>query len=39
MISGLNRTDIGFNVIEDFIQTDAAVNPLIGVRLILMADY
>jgi S1-C subfamily serine protease len=27
VISGLNRTDIGFNVIEDFIQTDAAVNP------------
>ena len=27
VISALNRTDIGFNAIEDFIQTDAAVNP------------
>ena len=27
VISGLNRTDIGFNAIEDFVQTDAAVNP------------
>ena len=27
IISGLNRTRLGFNPIEDFIQTDAAVNP------------
>ena len=27
IVSGLNRTRLGFNPIEDFIQTDAAVNP------------
>ena len=27
IVSGLNRTRLGFNQIEDFIQTDAAVNP------------
>ncbi len=27
VISALERTGIGFNLIEDFIQTDAAVNP------------
>ena len=27
VISALNRSNIGFNEIEDFIQTDAAVNP------------
>ena len=26
-VSGLNRSGIGFNPIEDFIQTDAAINP------------
>ena len=27
IVSGLNRTRLGFNPIENFIQTDAAVNP------------
>ena len=27
IVSGLNRTKLGFNPIEDFIQTDASVNP------------
>ena len=27
VVSGVNRTGMGFNPIEDFIQTDAAVNP------------
>jgi S1-C subfamily serine protease len=27
IVSGVNRKDIGFNEIENFIQTDAAVNP------------
>ena len=27
IVSALNRRDIGINIIEDFIQTDAAVNP------------
>ncbi len=27
VVSGLNRTGMGFNPIEDFVQTDAAVNP------------
>ena len=26
-VSGINRTGVGFNPIEDFIQTDAAINP------------
>ena len=27
VVSGLHRTGMGFNAIEDFIQTDAAINP------------
>lgn len=27
VVSGLNRAGIGFNRVEDFVQTDAAVNP------------
>ena len=27
MVSAVNRQNIGFNEIEDFIQTDAAINP------------
>ena len=27
VVSALNRKNLGFNAIEDFIQTDAAVNP------------
>ena len=27
VVSALNRKNLGFNEIEDFIQTDAAVNP------------
>ena len=27
VVSGLNRSGLGFNAVEDFIQTDAAVNP------------
>ena len=27
IVSALNRRNIGINMIEDFIQTDAAVNP------------
>ena len=27
MVSAVNRQNIGFNDIEDFIQTDAAINP------------
>ncbi|MFN0262994.1 S1C family serine protease [Tepidamorphus sp. 3E244] len=27
VVSAINRSDVGFNAIEDFVQTDAAVNP------------
>lgn len=27
VVSGVNRSDLGFNAVENFIQTDAAVNP------------
>ena len=30
VVSGIHRVGIGFNPIEDFIQTDAAVNPALG---------
>ena len=46
VVSAVNRTNIGFNAIEDFVQTDAAVNPgmsggaLVGAngRLIGLVD-
>jgi S1-C subfamily serine protease len=27
VVSGINRAGVGFNAVEDFVQTDAAVNP------------
>ena len=27
VVSAIHRTDVGFNAIEDFVQTDAAINP------------
>lgn len=38
VISGLNRQGIGFNSIEDFIQTDAAVNPGASGGALVNAD-
>lgn len=38
IVSALNRSGVGFNPIEDFIQTDAAVNPGMSGGALLDAD-
>ncbi len=38
IVSGINRAGVGFNPIEDFIQTDAAVNPGASGGALVTAD-